>query len=72
MFVCGCDGIREELNNASIRHLGGETELIPTVIAPDVDIDPEVDAVVIGYDNKLTIPKLIKVRDRASLSLLFM
>lgn len=63
--MAGCQGIRDELDAASIPHSGHEVDhLSSDALIPDVTIDPEVDAVVIAYDNMLSLPKMIKVSSR--------
>ena len=60
--MVGCQGIRDELDAACIPHFGHEVDqLLPDVVIPDVTTDLAVDAVVLAYDNTISMPKLIKV-----------
>lgn len=62
-FVVGMNGISKELNKVGIECIGVGADPTPSSWAPgmaDIDLDPEVGAVVVGFDNQISFPKLAK------------
>lgn len=64
VYVIGTPAIEEELKNVGIQSFGSGPDHFngsPTLDNKDkIDIDPEVGAVVIGYDFYFSFPKLVK------------
>ncbi|XP_026325238.1 glycerol-3-phosphate phosphatase isoform X2 [Hyposmocoma kahamanoa] len=62
VYLIGSNGIAGELTAVGIRHLG----VGPDVVQPDfkslksTDLDPEVGAVVVGFDEHISYPKFMK------------
>uniref|UniRef100_A0A2H1VUG0 SFRICE_024828 n=1 Tax=Spodoptera frugiperda TaxID=7108 RepID=A0A2H1VUG0_SPOFR len=62
VYLLGSHGIGEELEAVGVRHIG----VGPDHVKPDVkstklsELDPEVGAVVVGFDAHLSYPKLLK------------
>ena len=66
----GCQGIKDELDELGIKNFGvgpdpmdvnAEDKLVPAVT-----LDCNVDAVVVGFDNMVSLPKLVKACTYAS------
>lgn len=63
VFVVGSSGITQELDAVGIRHIGLGPDILTTPISDLVDNfnpDPEVGAVVVGFDEHFSFPKLFK------------
>ena len=63
VYAVGCSGIRDELHKFGIECSGVGFESTPTDWTPgmaDVELDPDVGAVVVGFDNQISFPKLVK------------
>ncbi|XP_034452861.1 pyridoxal phosphate phosphatase [Hippoglossus hippoglossus] len=58
VFVIGCDGLRRELQEAGITCVGEEDDPAATIY--DCALAPDVKAVLVGHDDKLTFLKLAK------------
>ncbi|XP_060802705.1 glycerol-3-phosphate phosphatase isoform X2 [Amyelois transitella] len=62
VYVLGSNGIAEELKAVGIRHIG----VGPDLVKPDFksmqpsDLDPEVGAVIVGFDEHVSYPKFMK------------
>ncbi|XP_063363695.1 glycerol-3-phosphate phosphatase [Cydia amplana] len=62
VYLVGSNGIGEELKAVGIRHTG----IGPDLVKPDFksmkpsDLDPEVGAVVVGFDEHISYPKFMK------------
>ncbi|XP_053607028.1 glycerol-3-phosphate phosphatase isoform X2 [Plodia interpunctella] len=62
VYLLGSNGIAEELKSVGIRHIG----VGPDPVQPDFkamvpsDLDPEVGAVIVGFDEHVSYPKLMK------------
>lgn len=62
-YIVGNDGIAKELDAVGIRHIGLEPD--PPVkdslqMIRDFKPDPEVGAVVVGFDDQISYPKIVK------------
>ncbi|KAG8332216.1 hypothetical protein J6590_026386 [Homalodisca vitripennis] len=63
VYVVGSPGIGKELDSVGIRHIGVGPEPMPTSLPELVDnlnLDPEVGAVVVGFDIHFSVPKVVK------------
>ena len=63
VYVVGCSGIPGELKKFGIESTGVGLEPTPENWTPgmaDVELDDDVGAVVIGFDNQISFPKLVK------------
>lgn len=64
VFLIGSSGISEELDNVGIRHTGIGPDIIKTtfhdMLVNDFKIDPEVGAVIVGFDEHFSFPKMLK------------
>lgn len=63
VYVFGMSGIGEELDLVGIPHIGVGKDVTPSDWAPgqcDVTLDPDVGAVVVGFDNQLSFAKLAR------------
>jgi len=63
VFIVGSSGIAGELKEVGIRSTGVGHDIVPNHWTPgmaEVDLDPEIGAVVVGFDNKISFPKLTK------------
>jgi len=63
VFIIGCSGIADELTKVGIESSGVGNEPTPEHWTPgmaDIDLDPEVGAVVIGFDNQISFSKLVR------------
>ncbi|RWS23176.1 Phosphoglycolate phosphatase-like protein [Leptotrombidium deliense] len=63
VYVLGSSGISKELAKVGIDSFGVGADTTPNNWNPgfaDFDLDPNVGAVVIGFDNQLSFPKLAK------------
>lgn len=63
VYVVGMSGIAGELEKFGIESTGVGLEPTPSQWTPgmaDVDLDDDVGAVVIGFDNQISFPKLVK------------
>jgi phosphoglycolate phosphatase len=63
VFVVGMNGISRELEKVGIECIGVGPDPTPSSWTPgmaDIELDPEVGAVVIGFDNQISFPKLAK------------
>lgn len=63
VYVVGSSGIGQELDLVGIRHFGvGPDPMVTSVteLRDRLDIDEEVGAVVVGFDEHISYPKLIK------------
>ncbi|CAG2168979.1 unnamed protein product, partial [Oppiella nova] len=74
VFIVGQSGIAGELADVGIESTGVGADPTPRHWTPgmaEVDLDPDVGAVVIGFDNQISFPKLTKacsyVRDNECL-----
>lgn len=63
VYVLGSSGISKELAKFGIDSFGVGPELTPRHWTPgmaDIKLDPDVKAVVVGFDNQISFPKLAK------------
>ncbi|KAL4707693.1 hypothetical protein ACJJTC_014874 [Scirpophaga incertulas] len=62
VYLLGSNGIGEELKAVGIRHIGvGPDPVKPDFKSmPPSDLDPEIGAVVVGFDEHVSYPKLMK------------
>jgi len=63
VFVVGMEGISKELAKVGIESFGVGPDLTPGHWTPgmcDIDLEPDVGAVVVGFDNQLSFPKLAR------------
>uniref|UniRef100_A0A1B6IA33 4-nitrophenylphosphatase n=2 Tax=Homalodisca liturata TaxID=320908 RepID=A0A1B6IA33_9HEMI len=63
VYLIGSPGIAKELDSVGIRHIGVGPEPMPTSLPELVDnlnLDPEVGAVVVGFDIHFSVPKVVK------------
>jgi len=64
VYVVGSSGIVNELAKVGIESLGVGPDITPedwsAGMAP-VRLDPDVGAVIVGFDNQISFPKLVKV-----------
>lgn len=62
VYIVGSNGVGDELKAVGIRHIG----IGPDHVKPDfksmktTDLDPEVGAVIVGFDEHISYPKLMK------------
>jgi len=62
-FIVGSKGLQEELNNVGIENFGVGKDPTPASWSPgmcDIELDYDVGAVVVGFDNQISFPKLAK------------
>ncbi|RWS08980.1 Phosphoglycolate phosphatase-like protein [Dinothrombium tinctorium] len=62
-FILGSSGLAKELNKVGIESIGIGPDLTPNHWNPgmaEFELDPDVRAVIIGFDNQLSFPKLAK------------
>lgn len=63
VFVVGMSGISKELDKVGIRSFGVGSDSTPTSWTAgecDIELDDEVGAVVVGFDNQISFPKLAR------------
>ena len=63
-YVFGCAGVKDELDAAGIDNVGvgPDPVTVKNDLVPVVELnDGQIDAVVVGFDNEISLPKLIKV-----------
>lgn len=64
VFVVGSTGISKELDNVGIRHTGVGPDVMPGTLADLLHsgwtVDPEVGAVIVGFDEHISYPKLFR------------
>ncbi|XP_058788999.1 glycerol-3-phosphate phosphatase-like isoform X2 [Phymastichus coffea] len=61
VYVIGSTGVTGELDKVGIRHIGtGPDPLTPDWTAMNVQKDPEVGAVIVGFDEHFSYPKMTK------------
>lgn len=64
VFLIGSSGIADELDNVGIKHTNPGPDVIKTnyqdILANDFKMDPEVGAVIVGFDEHFSFPKMIK------------
>jgi len=65
VYIFGCQGIKDELDALDIKNFGvgpdPMSENAKDSLVPSVKPSEKVDAVVVGYDNMISLPKLIKI-----------
>jgi hypothetical protein len=65
VYILGCQGIKDELDLMNIKNFGVGPDPLPDQhskeLVPLVDTDDRVDGVIIGFDNAVSLPKLVKV-----------
>lgn len=64
VYILGCAGIRDELDAMNIQNFGVGPDPLPDNcqdLVPAVNTDERVDGVIVGYDNVVSLPKLVKV-----------
>ena len=64
MYVLGCQGIKDELDGLNIKNFGVGADPLPEnskELVPVIDTSERVDGVIVGYDNVVSLPKLVKV-----------
>lgn len=63
VFVVGMSGISRELQKVGIDSFGVGTDPTPSSWTPgmcDIELEPDVGAVVVGFDNQISFPKLAR------------
>ncbi|XP_069704359.1 glycerol-3-phosphate phosphatase-like [Periplaneta americana] len=64
VYIVGTSGISRELNLVGIRNIGvGPDPLVndvATLVMKDFKLDPEVGAVIVGFDEHFSYPKILK------------
>lgn len=69
-YILGCQGIKDELDLLGIKNMGVGADPMPLNVkdnlVPQVDVHESFDAVVVGYDNMISLPKLVKACTYAS------
>jgi phosphoglycolate phosphatase len=63
VFIVGSSGIAGELENVGISSTGVGPDHTPNHWTPgmaNINLDPEIGAVVVGFDNQISFPKLTK------------
>lgn len=69
----GCTGIKNELDQLGIKNSGvGPDFPVNNLdgLVPDVELSDSIKAVIVGYDNLISLPKLVKVIYSSCLSYL--
>lgn len=66
VYILGCSGVKDELDQMSIESVGVGPDPFPqdfdaSTLVPPVILDPAIGAVVVAFDNLISLPKLIKV-----------
>lgn len=66
VYILGCAGVKDELDGMNIENFGVGADPFPenfdtSTLVPPITLDPSVQAVVVAFDNLISIPKLIKV-----------
>lgn len=73
VYILGCAGIRDELDAMNIKNFGVGPDPLPDNcedLVPAVNTDERVDGVIVGYDNLISLPKLVKVSPHLILCIL--
>ncbi|KAF4521149.1 hypothetical protein B566_EDAN012915 [Ephemera danica] len=64
VYVVGSEGIGQELDALNIKHIGIGPDTLKESVAhlvyKELDLDPEVGAVIVGFDQHISFPKLLK------------
>lgn len=64
VFIVGSTGISRELDNAGIRHIGVGPDVmsgsLAALVKDEFKPDPEVGAVIVGFDEHISFPKMMK------------
>lgn len=65
VYVFGCAGLKDELDEANIRNVGVGPDASTTIkdeLVPELTLNEgQIDAVVVGFDSEISLAKLIKV-----------
>lgn len=66
VYILGCSGVKDELDQMNIENVGVGSDPLPedfdiSTLVPPITLDPSIKAVVVAFDNLISIPKLIKV-----------
>jgi phosphoglycolate phosphatase len=64
VYIIGSKGIQDELEKVGIESIGIGPDITPEDWSPGmapVRLDPDVGAVIVGFDNQISFPKLVKV-----------
>lgn len=65
VYIFGCQGIADELDEVNIRNEGVGPENVPPDfgdnLVPNVTLDKDVEATVVAFDNQISLPKVVKV-----------
>ena len=64
VYIFGCQGIKDELDQQGINNFGvGPDPLLESsdTLVPPVTLDNSIQGVIVGYDNLISLPKLVKV-----------
>lgn len=62
-YVIGQTGITQELDNINVRHTGSGPDILEDSLQQAIDdfkIDPQINAVIVGFDRFFSYPKLLK------------
>lgn len=62
VYVFGSSGIEEELKRLNIRYTGFGADPLPRNLSDFslIELDPEVKAVIVGFDFDISYPKMIR------------
>jgi ribonucleotide monophosphatase NagD (HAD superfamily) len=62
VYVFGSSGIEEELKRLGIRYVGFGPDPLPRHLSDfsQIELDPEIEAVIVGFDYDISYPKLIR------------
>lgn len=63
VYIVGSEGVGKELDHVGIKHIGiGPDPMVgsPMDLVQSVQLDPEVGAVVVGFDGHISLPKILK------------
>lgn len=62
VYVFGSSGIEEELQRLNIRYAGFGPDPLPRNLNDfsKIELDPEIEAVIVGFDYDISYPKMIR------------
>lgn len=66
VYILGCSGVKDELDQMNIENIGVGSDPLPegfdtSTLVPPLTLDSSIRAVVVAFDNLISISKLIKV-----------